>query len=147
MRTPLKSKYELYEALMTHEPFLKSGKFHKGILTEALYGTRLLLDEKASMALDWVLDSCVEDGEIEKTKDRVIQYKMKGKGIDYFTRTKEHIKNEEANKLIQRQQVRIQRWMVCLTIFVAIGTFMASIEKFPDAHDWINTQIKNVLQM
>ncbi|HFG2109766.1 TPA: hypothetical protein ACGGR2_003575 [Vibrio cholerae] len=58
---------------------------------------------------------------------------MKGKGIHYFTLTKEQIKNEEHNKQIQKAQVKIQNRMLLLTVLLVIATFITAIDKFDDA--------------
>jgi len=137
LRTPLKSKFEIYEALMNSEKFLKSGTFRKSELSAALFGNHYVgefsIYQKVSQSLDWILEASVEDGELQKinpgNSDHDPLYKMKGKGIHYFTLTKEHLKNSESNKAIQQQQVNIQRRMAWLTVLLVIGTFMASIDK------------------
>lgn len=133
-KSPLKSKYEIYEALMGSDEFLRKGSFRKSELTKALFGNHYIgeysIYQKVSKSLDWILDACVEDGELKKvgTQDDP-QYEMKGKGIHYFTLTKEHIKSEQANRRIQRQQVKIQKSMVRLTVMIVIGTFLSVVDK------------------
>ena len=134
LRAPLRSKYEIYEALMSNDRVLRKGSFTKGELSTALFGNHYVGEfsvyQKVSKSLDWILDACIEDGEIRKVGNQENSlYEIKGKGIHYFTLTKEHLKNEEANKLIQQQQIAIQKKMVWLTIFLVIGTFLSAIDK------------------
>lgn len=134
LRAPLKSKYEIYEALMNNDNVLRKGAFTKSELSNALFGNHYVGEysvyQKVSKSLDWILDACIEDGEMRKVGSLGDQlYEIKGKGIHYFTLTKEHLKNEEANKLIQQQQISIQKKMVWLTVFLVIGTFLSAIDK------------------
>lgn len=134
LRSPLKSKYEIYEALMNNDNVLSNGSFTKSELSNALFGKHYvgeyLVYKKVSKSLDWILDACIDDGEMRKVGNQEDPlYEIKGKGIHYFTLTKEHLKNEEANKLIQRQQISIQKRMVWLTVFLVIGTFLSAIDK------------------
>ena len=134
LRSPLKSKYEIYEALMNNDNVLRNGSFTKSELSNALFGKHYvgeyLVYKKVSKSLDWILDACIDDGEMRKVGNQEDPlYEIKGKGIHYFTLTKEHLKNEEANKLIQRQQISIQKRMVWLTVFLVIGTFLSAIDK------------------
>lgn len=122
LRTPLRSKFEIYEALMNSDDFLRKGSFRKSELSKALFGSHysgeFSIYQKVSQSLDWILEACIEDDEIRKVGNKHDPlYQMKGKGIHYFTLTKEHLKNEETNKRIQKQQIKIQRTMVWLTIF------------------------------
>ena len=133
-RAPLKSKYEIYEALMNNDNVLRKGAFTKSELSNALFGNHYVGEysvyQKVSKSLDWILDACIEDGEMRKVGNQDDPlYEIKGKGIHYFTLTKEHLKNEEANKLIQQQQISIQKKMVWLTVFLVIGTFLSAIDK------------------
>lgn len=134
LRSPLRSKYEIYEALMSSDSVLRKGSFTKSELSTALFGNHymgeLSVYQKVSKSLDWILDACVDDGEIRKVGDQEDSlYEIKGKGIHYFTLTKEHLKNEEANKLIQQQQISIQQRMVLLTILLVVGTFLSAVDK------------------
>ncbi|MFM5441015.1 hypothetical protein ACET9K_16325 [Aeromonas enteropelogenes] len=130
----MKSKYEIYETLMNNENVLRNGAFTKGELSNALFGNHYAGEysvyQKVSKSLDWILDACIEDGEMRKVGNQDDPlYEIKGKGIHYFALTKEHLKNEDANKLIQQQQISIQKKMVWLTIFLVIGTFLSVIDK------------------
>lgn len=137
-QTPLRSKYEIYEALMSSDNFLRKGTFTKSELSKLIFGNHYIgeytLYQKVSQSLDWILESCIEDEEITKiTRDQNSLdplYKMRGKGVHYFTLTKEKIKTDESNRLIQHQQVIIQQRMVFLTFLLVIGTFLAVIDKF-----------------
>lgn len=143
LRTPLKSKFEIYESLMKNEKFLTSGNFRRSDISFAILGDKKFRDytryKKFSQSLDWILDACVEDGEIIRInpngQDIDPLYKMKGKGIHYFTLTKEQIKNEEHNKQIQKNQVSIQNRMLFLTFLLVIATFMTALDKFDEA--WV----------
>ncbi len=133
-RAPLKSKYEIYQALMNNDNVLRKGSFTKSELSNVLFGNHYVGEysvyQKVSKSLDWILDACIEDGEMRKVGNQDDSlYEIKGKGIHYFTLTKEHLKNEEANKLIQQQQISIQKKMVRLTVFLVIGTFLSAIDK------------------
>lgn len=146
LRAPLKSKYEIYEALMNNENVLRKGSFTKGELSNALFGNHYVgeysIYQKVSKSLDWILDACIDDGEMRKVgnQDNPL-YEIKGKGIHYFTLTKEHLKNEEANKLIQQQQISIQKRMVWLTVFLVIGTFLSAIDKSEEIKKFMITLI------
>lgn len=134
LRAPLKSKYEIYETLMNNDNVLRRGSFTKSELSNALFGNHYVGEysvyQKVSKSLDWILDACIDDGEMRKVGNQDDPlYEIKGKGIHYFTLTKEHLKNEEANKLIQQQQISIQKKMVWLTVFLVIGTFLSAIDK------------------
>jgi hypothetical protein len=134
LRSPLRSKYEIYEALMSNDSVLRRGSFTKSELSTALFGNHYTgeypIYQKVSKSLDWILDACIEEGEIRKVGNQEdARYEIKGKGIHYFTLTKEHLKTEEANKRIQEQQIKIQRRMVWLTIFLVIGTFLSAVDK------------------
>lgn len=134
LRAPLRSKYEIYEALMSNDSVLRKGSFTKSELSNALFGKHYVGEysvyQKVSKSLDWILDACIEDGEIRKIGNQDDSlYEIKGKGIHYFTLTKEHLKNEEANKQIQQQQIAIQKKMVLLTVFLVFGTFLSAIDK------------------
>lgn len=144
LRSPLRSKYEIYEALMNNDDFLRRGSFRKSELTQTLFGNHYKGDyriyQKVSKSLDWILEACVDDGEIKKigNQDDPL-YEMQGKGIHYFTLTKEVIKNDEANKNIQQQQISIQRWMVLLTVLLVIGTFLSAIDKIEKLNElWLS---------
>jgi hypothetical protein len=139
LRTPLKSKFEIYECLMSNESFLRSGNFYKSEITKHFLGGSHIgdynLNRKMSQSLDWILDASIEDGEIVRighANDHDPLFKMKGKGIHYFTLTKEQIKNEEHNKQIQKAQVTIQNRMLRLTVLLVIATFITAIDKFDD---------------
>ncbi|MGR3100485.1 hypothetical protein [Vibrio vulnificus] len=140
LRTPLKSKFEIYECLMSNESFLRTGSFRKSEITKHFLGSSHIgdfnLNRKMSQSLDWILDASIEDGEIVRIgheSDHDPLFKMKGKGIHYFTLTKEQIKNEEHNKQIQKAQVKIQNRMLLLTVLLVIATFITAIDKFDDA--------------
>ncbi|EGR7950975.1 hypothetical protein ACN930_004079 [Vibrio parahaemolyticus] len=137
LRTPLRSKYEIYECLMSSDKFLTKGTFNKSDLVELFLGQKSIFDyelhRKFSQSLDWILEACVEDGEIVRVShanDSNPLYKMKGKGIHYFTQTKENIRNEEHQKEIQKTQVSIQNSMLFLTFLLVIATFMTAVDKF-----------------
>ena len=144
LRVPLKSKYEIYEVLMKSDDFLMSGRFDKKELETLLFGgfsgVRYKLYKQASKSLDWVLDACEKDGEIEKSHTRMTEdkpmYKITGLGVQYFTLTKERIVLEEHNKSVERKQVEMQYTMVIATIFIAIGTLYPILKdlykKYPD---------------
>ncbi|XNT03419.1 hypothetical protein AB6D20_006385 [Vibrio splendidus] len=139
LRTPLKSKYEIYESLMSNDTFLKTGQFRQSDIVSGLLGGKHIanfdLTRKLSKSLDWILESSIEDGEISRVsheRDHDPLFKMKGKGIHYFTLTKEQIKNEEHNRLIQKAQVKIQQRMLLLTFLLVIATFITTIDKFDD---------------
>ncbi|ENM5752193.1 hypothetical protein V4V53_004015 [Vibrio mimicus] len=140
LRTPLKSKFEIYECLMSNESFLRTGNFRKSEIARHFLGgshtSDFNLNRKMYQSLDWILDASIEDGEIVRVghvHDNDPLFKMKGKGIHYFTLTKEQIKNEEHNKQIQKAQVAIQNRMLLLTILLVIATFITAIDKFDDA--------------
>lgn len=119
---------------MNNDNVLRKGSFTKSELSNALFGNHYVGEypvyQKVSKSLDWILDACVDDGEMRKVGSQGDPlYEIKGKGIHYFTLTKEHLKNEEANKLIQQQQISIQKRMVWLTVFLVIGTFLSAIDK------------------
>lgn len=140
LRTSLKSKFEIYECLMSNESFLRTGNFRKSEITKQFLGGSHIgdfnLNRKLSQSLDWILDASIEDGEIVRIgyeNDHDPLFKMKGKGIHYFTLTKEQIKNEEHNKQIQKAQVKIQNRMLLLTVLLVIATFITAIDKFDDA--------------
>lgn len=137
LRTPLKSKFEIYECLMLSDSFLCTGTFRKSEIIKIFLGGKSIRDfnfnRKFSQSLEWILDASVEDGEIVRVghkNDSDPLFKMKGKGIHYFTLTKEQIKNEEHHKQIQKSQVRIQSRMLLLTVLLVVATFMTAIDKF-----------------
>ena len=140
LRTPLKSKFEIYECLMSSDSFLQTGHFRKSEIVKSLLGD-INIDDinitlKMHQSLDWILDASIEDGEIiriSNERDSNPLFKMKGKGIHYFTLTKEQIKNEEHNNQIQRAQVKIQSRMLLLTILLVIATFITAVDKFDAA--------------
>lgn len=70
LRTPLRSKFEIYEALMNNDDFLQKGTFRKSELSKSLFGNHYVgefkIYQKVSQSLDWILESCVEDDEIQK---------------------------------------------------------------------------------
>ena len=138
LRVPLRSKYDIYEALLESDEFLRTGRFKKSDLTKLIFGNHYLgkyeVYQKVRQSLDWILEACLDDNEIEKVGypqgETDPTYKMKGKGIDYFTLTKEKLKLEEWNKEIQQQQAKTQRGMAWLTVLLVIGTFLTAIDKF-----------------
>ncbi|MBO7911655.1 hypothetical protein J5X89_08460 [Vibrio sp. G41H] len=139
LRTPLRSKYEIYECLMSSDKFLTRGTFKKSDLVELFLGQKSIFDyelhRKFSQSLDWILEASVEDGEIVRishANESDPLYKMKGKGIHYFTQTKENIRNEEHQKEIQKTQVSIQNRMLFLTFLLVIATFMTAVDKFDE---------------
>lgn len=136
LRFPLRSKFEIYEALMASDSYLRRGTFKKSELSSLVFGKHssgeFKIFQKVSQSLDWVLEACIEDEEIERISDSSSDdqlYRVKGKGIHYFTLTKENIKREEENKIIQKQQIKIQNRMLLLTFLLVIGTFLAGIDK------------------
>lgn len=144
IRTPLRSKFEIYEALMNSDDFLRKGTFRKSELSKLIFGNHYVgkfeVYQKVSQSLDWILDSCVEDKEIQKVsqnQDHDPLYKMKGNGIHYFTLTKEKLANAENNRVIQRQQVSLQRWMAFLTFLLVIGTFLTAVDKIDGAKKYV----------
>ncbi len=159
LRAPLKSKYEIYETLMNNDNVLRQGAFTKSELSNALFGNHYVGEysvyQKVSKSLDWILDACIEDGEMRKVGNQDDPlYEIKGKGIHYFTLTKEHLKNEEANKLIQQQQMSIQKKMVWLTVFLVIGTFLSAIDKIEQIKtfmagliSWLNSLIEMAVRI
>lgn len=136
LRVPLRSKYEIYEVLMSNDSVLRTGSFTKNELSNALFGNHYMgefsIYQKVSKSLDWILELCIEDGEIREVGNQQGLYQIKGKGIHYFTLTKEHLKNEEANKLIQRQQIVIQTRMFWLTVLLVFGTLLSAIDKIEE---------------
>jgi hypothetical protein len=145
LRTPLKSKFEIYECLMSNESFLRTGHFRKSDITKCFLGGShtgdFNLNRKMSQSLDWILDASIEDAEIvrisHKNDDDPV-FKMKGKGIHYFTLTKEQIKNEEHNKQIQKAQVKIQKRMLLLTALLVIAAFITADDAFGTAQKLLN---------
>jgi hypothetical protein len=134
LRSPIKSKYEIYEALMNSDTVLRQGSFTKSELSTALFGNHYIgeysIYQKVSKSLDWIIEACIEEGEIKKVEHQEgARYEIKGKGIHYFTLTKEHLKTVDANKRIQEQQISIQKKMVWLTVFLVIGTFLSIVDK------------------
>lgn len=156
LRAPLKSKYEIYGTLMNNDNVLRKGSFTKSELSNALFGNHYVGEysvyQKVSKSLDWILDACIEDGEIRKvgSQDNPL-YEIKGKGIHYFTLTKEHLKTEEANKIIQQQQIAIQKKMFWLTVFLVVGTFLSAVDKIEEIKKlasslitWLNPIIETI---
>lgn len=146
LRVPVRSKYEIYEALMNNDDFLRIGTFRKSELSKMLFGKHYIVEhkiyQKVSQSLDWILESCVEDDEvlrISPQNEHDPLYRVKGKGIHYFTLTKESIENREANKKIQEQQIIIQRRMSWLTVLLVIGTFMTAIDKWDKVKELVST--------
>ena len=144
IRTPLRSKFEIYEALMNSDDFLRKGTFRKSELSKLIFGNHYVgkfeIYQKVSQSLEWILDSCVEDKEIQKisaNQDHDPLYKMRGNGIHYFTLTKEKLANAENNRVIQRQQVSLQRWMAFLTFLLVIGTFLTAVDKIDAAKAYL----------
>lgn len=144
IRSPLRSKFEIYEALMNSDDFLRKGTFRKSELSKIIFGNHYVgkyeVYQKVSQSLDWILDSCVEDNEIQKisaNQEHDPLYKMKGNGIHYFTLTKEKLVNAENNRVIQRQQVSLQRWMAFLTLLLVIGTFLTAVDKIDAAKQYL----------
>jgi len=134
LKTPFRSKFEIYEALMNNDNFLRMGTFKKSDISNLIFGDHYIEEreiyQKVNQSIDWVLDICLEDGEIEKLvgiDDTNQTYKVKGKGIHYFTLTKEKIRSEEENRKIQNQQVSIQNKMVWLTFLLVIATFLTAL--------------------
>lgn len=144
IRTPLRSKFEIYEALMNSDDFLRKGTFRKSELSKLIFGNHYVgkfeIYQKVSQSLEWILDSCVEDKEIKKispNQDHDPLYQMKGNGIHYFTLTKEKLANAENNRVIQQQQVSLQRWMAFLTFLLVIGTFLTAVDKIDAAKAYL----------
>jgi hypothetical protein len=144
IRSPLRSKFEIYEALMNSDDFLRKGTFKKSELSKLIFGNHYVgkfeIYQKVSQSLDWILDSCVEDKEIQKisaNQEHDPLYKMKGNGIHYFTLTKEKLANAENNRIIQQQQVRLQWWMTFLTLLLVIGTFLTAVDKIDAAKEYL----------
>jgi len=144
LKTPFITKVELYETLMKSDSFLKNGKFKKSLLSDSLFGGQPLTDRdiynKVSQSIDWILESCEEDGEIERIShndDFDNEYKMKGKGINYFTITNESIKTNEYNKVMQNQQIAIQNRTLILTTLLVVATFMSVSDKLDAAQKLI----------
>ncbi len=134
LRSPIRSKYEIYEALMNSDSVMSQGSFTKSELATALFGNHYIgeysIYQKVSKSLDWILEACIEEGELKKVGHQGnARYEILGKGIHYFTLTKEHLKIVEANKRIQEQQISIQKKMVLLTFFLVIGTFLSIVDK------------------
>lgn len=136
LQSPLRSKFEIYEALMNDDKFLRTGTFKKSDLSKSLFGEHYIVDykiyKKISQSLDWIIESCVEDNEVQRishANDNDPLYKIKGKGVHYFTITKESIRNNAANHAIQEQQLKIQRKMSWLTLLLVIGTFLSVLDK------------------
>ncbi len=134
LKTPFRSKFEIYEALMNNDDFLRRGTFKKSDISRLIFGDHFVgeyeIYQKVNQSVDWIMDACLEDGEIEKVRgidDTNPTYKVKGKGIHYFTLTKEKIKSEEENRKIQSQQVSIQNKMVWLTFLLVIATFLTAL--------------------
>ncbi|MGI2106786.1 hypothetical protein ACRN9A_16730 [Shewanella frigidimarina] len=130
--TPLRSKLEIYEAIINIDSFLQNGTFKKSELTISLFGTqhvgKFKIHQQVSQSLDWILDSCVEDNEMTRISQNTHSntlYKVNGKGIHYFTLTKENIKNSESLRNMQEQQIVIQRQMLLLTALLVVVTFIA----------------------
>lgn len=147
LRMPLRSKFELYEALMESDLFLRTGTFRKSELSKLIFGEHsageFSVYQKINKSLDWILESCIEDEEIQQVSYQGSQdpiYKVKGKGINYFTLTKENIKREAESQLIQRQQVKIQKRMTHLTFLLVIVTLLAGIDKIDYFQDFF-TQV------
>jgi hypothetical protein len=140
----VRSKFEIYEALMNSDDFLRKGTFKKSELSKLIFGNHYVgkfeIYQKVSQSLDWILDSCVEDKEIQKisaNQEHDPLYKMKGNGIHYFTLTKEKLANAENNRIIQQQQVRLQWWMTFLTLLLVIGTFLTAVDKIDAAKEYL----------
>lgn len=129
---------------MSSDDFLRKGTFRKSELSKLIFGNHYVgkfeIYQKVSQSLDWILDSCVEDKEIQivsPNQDHDPLYKMKGNGIHYFTLTKEKLANAENNRVIQQQQVRLQRWMAFLTFLLVIGTFLTAVDNIDDAKKYM----------
>jgi len=147
LKTPFRSKFEIYEALMNNDDFLSKGTFKKSDISTLIFGDHFVgeykIYQKVNQSIDWIIDACLEDGEIEKQAgidDTNPTYRVKGKGIHYFTLTKENIKREEENNIIQKQQIKIQNRMLLLTFFLVIGTFLAGIDKIDhliNIYEWL----------
>lgn len=153
LRSPLKSKFEIYERLMSSEKFLDTGTFSRNDVIDLFLDSKSFTDfrvrQRFTNSLNWIFEACVEDGEIVQIGTNTFNplYKMKGKGIHYFTLTKEQIKNEEHNKKIQKSQTKIQNGMLICTALLVVVTAITAFDKYDEVFRALSPLIDKLAAM
>ncbi len=131
---PLKTKNDIYKALLKNKSFLRTGTFYFNELSAELFGKSHFINFKRyqlrKQSLEWVLSACVQNGEmlcISPKNGSNKFYKVLGVGINEFTKLEEYVKNQKAAR-------RSQRAMVVLTAFIAIATIVQALNTFDKSY-------------
>ncbi|WP_156501742.1 hypothetical protein [Alteromonas stellipolaris] len=142
----IKGKFELYQAIMSDENVLSEGQFSEKQLADILFGYDYMVDistfNLVDNALTWILEACVEDGELRETADG--HYSITAKGIHYFTTTREAIQNRENINSLTLQQLKVQRsvsWLTYLLLLTALVTALSQAESACDGYDWLRERL------
>jgi len=138
----IKGKFELYQAVMSDEKVLSEGQFSEKQLADILFRYDYMVDTSTfslvDNALTWILEACVEDGELRETGDG--HYSITAKGIHYFTTTREAVQNREDINSLTRQQLKVQKsvsWLTYLLFLTALVTALSQAKNACDGYDWL----------
>lgn len=142
----IKGKFELYQAIMSDEKILSEGQFSEKQLADILFGYDYMVDISTfylvDNALTWMLEACVEDGELIKTVDG--DYSITAKGVHYFTVTREAMQNRDDVKNLTKQQLKVQKSVSLLTyllVLTALVTAFSQAENAYDGYKWLLEQL------
>lgn len=144
----IKGKFELYQAIMSDEKILSEGQFSEKQLADILFGYDYMVDistfHLVDNALTWMLEACVEDGELRKTVDG--DYSITAKGVHYFTATREAMQNREDVKSLTKQQLKVQKSVSLLTYLLVLTAFITALSQAENAYDgfeWLLEQLSS----
>lgn len=127
------TKFQLYELIMPCDNRRRTGVFSVDDLIRASWGISYVpigsyeVYEIYKFEICDMLNACVDLGEIQREGD---SYRLKGKGLSFFTETREAIKAEEHKRYMQKKQTHIQKWMKRYTGILAIGTLAMGVGEF-----------------
>ncbi len=142
----IKGKFELYSAIMSDDEILSKGQFSEKQLADILFGYDYMVDistyNLVNNALTWVLEACVQDGELQEINDG--KFKITAKGVHYFTITREAVKNKEDINNLTIQQIKVQRSVSILTyllVLAAIVTALSQAKSACSGYDWLREKL------
>ncbi|EIJ0971173.1 hypothetical protein LH716_004265 [Vibrio vulnificus] len=140
----VKSKYEIFQAIFSNDYFVNYGSFDRKDLVDLLYPNKeyrgVISRSAISSSVNLVVESCVESGEFKIiNKDRPNErIKVTGKGINFFTETKESYKKDASLFELQSSQTKTQRSVAWLTFVLAIATTLSLVDKIELIEYWWN---------
>lgn len=147
----IKGKYEIFQAIMSSDSIMSKGSFSQSELSDILFGTDYLVETSSYFlvrnSLKWILDACVHDGELQVINQDRSTFKITGKGVHYFTETRQkYLQLENINKLTEKQ-IKVQKSVSFLTYLLVVVGFVTALSQAEQAVDGFDFAKRELMKL